>query len=69
MLSAKEILSFLKGMKLLLTLTLGLVSFAGAFKIPKGTHNLAQLDEVQKKATKAKQPIAFVIAEKNMTAT
>ncbi|MDG2399834.1 MAG: hypothetical protein P8M04_04625 [Akkermansiaceae bacterium] len=56
-------------MKLLLTLTLGFTSFAGAFKIPKETHNLAQLDEVQKKATMAKQPIAFVIAEKKMTAT
>ncbi|MDC0302724.1 hypothetical protein OAL23_01000 [bacterium] len=56
-------------MKVLLTLSLGLASFAGAFTIPKGTHNLAQLDEVQKKATKAKQPIAFVIAEKKMAAT
>jgi hypothetical protein len=56
-------------MKLLLTLTLGLASFAGAFQIPKGTHNLAQLDEVQKKATTAQQPITFVIAKKNMTAT
>ena len=38
-------------------------------KIPREAHNLAQLDEVQEKATKAKQPIAFVIAEKKMTAT
>ncbi len=56
-------------MKLLLTLTLSLVSLAGAFDIPKGSHNLGQLDDVQKQAAKAKQPIAFVIAEKKMAAT
>ncbi|MCH1498594.1 MAG: hypothetical protein L7U83_05935 [Akkermansiaceae bacterium] len=56
-------------MKLLFTLILSFTSYAGAFKIPRDTHNLAQLDEVQKKASKAKQPIAFVIAEKKMTAT
>ena len=56
-------------MKLLVTLTISLASFAGAFDIPKGSHNLAQIEDVQKKATKAKQPIAFVIAEKKMTAT
>ena len=56
-------------MKVLFTLILSFTSFAEAFQIPKDAHNLAQLDEVQEKATKAKQPIAFVIAEKKMTAT
>ena len=56
-------------MKVLFTLILSFTSFAEAFQIPKDAHNLAQLDEVQKKATRAKQPIAFVIAEKKMAAT
>ena len=56
-------------MKLLLSFTLALSSLAGAFDIPKGSHNLAQLEEVRKKAATARQPIAFVIAKKNMTAT
>ena len=56
-------------MKLIFALTLNITSFAGAFQIPREAHNLAQLDEVQEKATKAKQPIAFVIAEKKMPAT
>lgn len=56
-------------MKLFLTFTLGLASLAGAFDIPKGTHNLAQIEDVQKKAARAKQPIAFIIAEKEMAAT
>lgn len=56
-------------MKLLLTLSIALGSAAGAFDIPKGSHNLAQLEEAQKKATKAQQPIAWVIAEKKGVAT
>ena len=56
-------------MKLMLTLTLSLASFAGAFDIPKGSHNLAEIEDVQKMASKAKQPIAFIIAEKKMAAT
>lgn len=56
-------------MKLLLALTVVLGSMAGAFEIPKGSHNLAQLEEAQKKAAKAKQPVAFVIAEKKGVAT
>lgn len=59
----------IKSMKLFLTFTLGLASLAGAFDIPKGTHNLAQIEDVQKKAARAKQPIAFIIAEKEMAAT
>lgn len=56
-------------MKLLLSLTIALSALAGAFEIPKGSHNLAELEKVQKEAAQAKQPIAFVIAEKTMTAT
>ncbi len=56
-------------MKNLFALTIALGSMAGAFDIPKGSHNLAQLEETQKKATRAKQPIAWVIAKKDMTAT
>ena len=56
-------------MKHLIALSLALCSMAGAFDIPKGSHNLAQLDLVAKKAAKAKQPIAFVIAKKTMIAT
>ena len=56
-------------MILIFALTLNFTSFAGAFQIPREAHNLAQLDEVQEKATKAKQPIAFVFAEKKMPAT
>ncbi len=61
--------SIIRLMKLLLTLTLSLASFAGAFDIPKGSHNLAEIEDVQKMAAKAKQPIAFIIAEKKMAAT
>ncbi|MFT7173755.1 MAG: hypothetical protein ACI9NQ_001980 [Paracoccaceae bacterium] len=56
-------------MKLLLALTVTLGSMAAAFDIPKGSHNLAQLEEAQKKATEAQQPVAFVIAEKKGIAT
>ncbi|MEJ6717522.1 MAG: hypothetical protein ACJAT6_001256 [Akkermansiaceae bacterium] len=56
-------------MKILPALTIALSSMAGAFDIPKGSHNLGQLEETQKKAVQAKQPIAFVIAKKNMAAT
>ena len=56
-------------MKRILSLSLALSSLAGAFDIPKGSYNLAQLDAASKLAAKANQPIAFVIATKNMTAT
>lgn len=56
-------------MKLILSLGLALTSLAGAFDIPKGSFNLGQLDNASKLAAKAKQPIAFVIAKKTMTAT
>ena len=56
-------------MKLVLALTIALGSLAGAFDIPRGSHNLAQLEDVQKKAAKADQPIAWVIAEKKGVAT
>lgn len=56
-------------MKLLLAFSIALGSIAGAFDIPKGSHNLGQLEEAQKKAAKAKQPIAWVIAEKKGVAT
>lgn len=56
-------------MKRFLILLLAMTSYAGAFAIPKESHNLAQLEEAQKKAAKAGQPIAFVIAKKTMTAT
>jgi len=53
----------------ILSLGLALSSLAGAFDIPKGSYNLAQLDAASKLAAKAKQPIAFVISKKNMAAT
>jgi len=56
-------------MKLLFTLILSLASFAGAFDIPKGSRNLAEIEDVQKMAAKTNQPIAFIIAEKKMAAT
>ncbi|YCM43723.1 hypothetical protein V2O64_20670 [Verrucomicrobiaceae bacterium 227] len=56
-------------MKRILSLSLALGSLAGAFDIPKGSYNLAQLDDASKKAAQAKQPIAFVISKKTMTAT
>ncbi|MDB4408897.1 hypothetical protein N9165_02390 [Akkermansiaceae bacterium] len=56
-------------MKLLLSLSLGLASFAGAFEIPKGSHHLGQMDDVAKMAAKDKQPIAWVISSKKMAAT
>jgi len=54
---------------LALAAALGLLTGASAFDIPKGSHNLAQLEDVKKKAAKAKQPIAFVITEKKGIAT
>ena len=61
-------------MKALLLLSVALASAALAsaalgFDIPKGTHHLGQLDDAALKAGKAKQPIAFIIAEKKMAAT
>ena len=56
-------------MKHLIALSLALCSIAGAFDIPKGSHHLGQLEAAAKKAAKAKQPIAFVIAKKSMIAT
>jgi hypothetical protein len=56
-------------MKRIFLLSLALSSLAGAFDIPKGSFNLAQLDDASKKAALAKQPVAFVISKKNMTAT
>ena len=56
-------------MKRILSLSLALSSLASAFDIPKGSFNLAQLDDASKKAALAKQPVAFVISKKNMTAT
>lgn len=56
-------------MKRILSLSIALASIAGAFDIPRGSYNLAQLDDASKLAAKAKQPIAFVIAKKTMTAT
>ncbi len=56
-------------MKLILALTVALSSILGAFDIPKGSYNLAQLEEAQKSAAKAKQPVAFVITEKKGIAT
>lgn len=44
-------------------------SLAGAFDIPKESFNLGQLDEAQKKAAAARQPLAFVIVEKKATPT
>lgn len=67
--SRKLVVLSLQVMKILPALTIALSSMAGAFDIPKGSHNLGQLEETQKKAVQAKQPIAFVIAKKNMTAT
>lgn len=40
-----------------------------AFDIPKSSHNLAQIKEAQKKAAQKNQPLAFVISQKNLTAT
>lgn len=56
-------------MKHFLTLSLALGSLAGAFEIPKGSYNLAQVEEASIKAALAKQPVAFVISNKKMTAT
>ena len=56
-------------MKHLIALSLALCSIAGAFDIPKGSYPLGQLEAAAKKAAKAKQPIAFVIAKKSMIAT
>lgn len=44
-------------------------SLAVAFQIPRGSFNLGQLEEAQKKAIAAKQPLAFVIVDKNATPT
>jgi hypothetical protein len=67
--SCKDLLLSLQVMKLILALTLALASLAGAFDIPKGSYNLAQLEEARKKAAEAKQPIAFLITEKEGIAT
>jgi len=56
-------------MKILFSLTLACASLASGFEIPKGTHHLGQLGEATEKAGKARQPIAFIIAEKEMEAT
>ena len=52
-----------------LLLGLALVTPAFAFDIPRGSHNLAQIDEACTKAAKAKQPVVFVIADKDMKKT
>lgn len=44
-------------------------SLVAAFPIPRGSFNLGQLEEAQKKAIAAKQPLAFVIVDKNATPT
>lgn len=56
-------------MKYLLSLSLYLTSFAGAFDIPKGSYHLGQMDDVAIKAAQDKQPIAWVISSKKMAAT
>ncbi len=56
-------------MKIIVLLTLACISLASGFDIPKGTHHLGQLEDAAKKASKAKQPIAFVITEKKGVAT
>ena len=56
-------------MKLILAFTLALSALAGAFDIPRDSYNIAQLNDASKKAAAAKQPIAFVISKKTMTAT
>ncbi|MGJ8696143.1 MAG: hypothetical protein ACSHYF_07480 [Verrucomicrobiaceae bacterium] len=56
-------------MKHLILLTFALASSAFGFDIPKGSHHLGQLDLAAKKAAQAKQPIAFIIAEKKGVAT
>lgn len=59
----------LSGMIRFVVLSLLGGSLAGAFQIPKGSFDLGQLEEAQKKATAAKQPLAFVIVEKAATPT
>jgi hypothetical protein len=44
-------------------------SLAVAFQSPRGSFNLGQLEEAQKQAITAKQPLAFVIVDKNATPT
>jgi hypothetical protein len=56
-------------MKAILLLSVAFATAALGFDIPKGTHHLGQLDDAALKAGKAKQPIAFIIAEKKMAAT
>ncbi len=56
-------------MKLILLLNVALASAALGFDIPRGTHHLGQLNDAALKAGKAKQQIAFIIAEKKMAAT
>ncbi|MGD1977920.1 MAG: hypothetical protein PVJ98_00885 [Akkermansiaceae bacterium] len=51
------------------TMFLAACSMAAAFDIPRGSFNLGQLEEAQKKAAAAKQPLAFVIVDKNATPT
>ncbi len=43
--------------------------YLGAFQIPKGSHDISQIDEAAKKAAKSKQPISFVITKKTLTPT
>jgi len=57
----------MKHLSLIALLTL--VPLAYAFDIPKGSHHIGQIDDVSKKAAKAKQPVAFVISKKKLTAT
>ncbi|MDB4259841.1 hypothetical protein N9821_01685, partial [Akkermansiaceae bacterium] len=56
-------------MKVFLLLSLALATASFGFDIPKGTFHLGQLEDAAKKAGQAKQPIAFIIAEKKMAAT
>ena len=56
-------------MKHFLATILLTVGIAHSFEIPKGSHNIAQLDDAVVKAAKAKQPIAFLITDKAFTAT
>lgn len=51
------------------SLLLAACSVAVAFEIPRGSFNLGQLEDAQKKAAAAKQPLAFVIVDKNATPT
>ncbi len=56
-------------MKTILALIFCLSSTLLAFDIPKGSHNLAQLEEAQKNALKQRQALSFIITEKEAIAT